>query len=110
MPSHTDNTYGTVVGIANASATQPPVEVLSPDHDTTATKVTFIPTGAAADFNIYFVVNGTLTTLACHVFDASGCTTTASLDVPANSRLAVISELAHYRDARGDIRDGRPAP
>ena len=101
MPSPTDNTYGTVVGIANASATQPPVEVLSPDHDTTATKVTFIPTGAAADFNIYFVVNGTLTNLACHVFNASGCTATASVSVPANSTLAIISSTA--TPAGGDI-------
>lgn len=101
MPSPTDNTYGTVVGIANASATLTPVEVLSPDHDTTATKVTFIPTGAAAGFNIYFVVNGTLTALACHVFDASGCTNTASVDVPANSTLAVISSFA--TTAGGDM-------
>jgi hypothetical protein len=100
MPSASDNTFGTVVGIANVSATGPPVAVLSPDRDTTATKVTFKPTGAAAGFNIYLWVNGS-PAWGCHVFDASGCSFTHSIDLPANSTLAIESSFADT--AGGDI-------
>jgi collagen triple helix repeat protein len=83
--------YGTVEGFASAvTGSSTPVEVLSPDHATTATGATVIPTGSvgANGMNIYLLVNGALNPI-CHISTSAGCSVALNVSIPASSRLAL---------------------
>jgi len=86
-----DVSYGTVSGIADASTTETPVLVLSPNFAMTATRATFIVTRTVGEqgMNIYLRVNGVVTALACTIRLSNGCTSTEAVSVPANSRLSI---------------------
>jgi hypothetical protein len=107
------NSYGTVSGFTAAAsvptfsvAAAAHVATLTPSYALTATRITFIPTGTVGStgMNAYLFLNGALTTLACHIADGSGCTSTgiSPLTIPANSQIAVV--IANCCDASpGDM-------
>ncbi len=81
-----------------------PVATLSPAYAITATRITFIPTGTVGStgMNAYFFINGALTSLACHIFDGTGCSNTTATAIPPRSQMAVA--IANCCDASpGDM-------
>jgi Collagen triple helix repeat (20 copies) len=104
IPGGTTEIFGTFSGIANASSSPTNVEVLSPDRTITATRVTFVPTGTVGSTgeNIYLQVGSTLTGLACHLANSSGCTATGSVTISPNS--VITFRVANCCDASpGDM-------
>ena len=99
-----DAIYGPVSGFASAASTLAPVVNLSPAQAITATRITFVPTGAVGStgMNVYLYVNGAIARLSCHIADAGGCSGSGSVAIPANSQLAV--RIANCCDASpGDM-------
>lgn len=78
---------GPVEGVA-AAGSRASVELLSPNVAMTASNLRVVPQSDPVDFfNVYLVVNGATSSLNCST-TVSGCTSSASVPVPANSKLS----------------------